>query len=417
MSKQPLPNGAIPRYYTANDLSTEDPGPVFEAFINAPRSSGFTNNAGAVALYNARDENFPVMPKAIASSPAIGFSIDSTFGHSERRGMSYLLNKLIPLSNKEIERPDYYYNSPSLAARDGERLQSLMVNAPRYKTYLERTNPNSVVKMWSDRPLCTNTAAPGGTCSDFNNSILPNGSSYGHISRSNNTDIIEASYNKMREAYLRRPWMQQPQAAAAPQAAPQPVTPSLVPRSDVSSFAGSGYNPYSSTPTAPNLSNSTSLYYPQSISSSSSPYSSYPSSSISFSSISMQNPYNSSSSISSGSYPDSNSSSSSGISYNPYTSSSSNVTSMGSMYSYPNSSSSYNTPSLSRENSDPIIIRSRSRSYSPERKVPYVPQQSAPLTQQRLPLNPVQRALMAQNRRAALEIRGTKGFTTQNPPR
>ncbi len=487
MSKQvanPIQNAApaiqMPRSEARPDLSIVkyDPSRLFdtlhksrgsmaEDFYNVRQERGplgndalYEGNAGVVRLYDKRQSTAIGQPSYPSASESAG--PQKSWGHSERTGMRNLLNDIVMPGNGEIEPPSYYFNSKESRVKWLEILKNLKGNASAYKGYLEKVYPNSIIQMLSERPLCSgNPSTKGGNCGKFNDSIFPKDSTYGHIAEDGRKSSVESAYEKLRTSYSSRPWMRQPQPAASPQAAPAfGVTPSFVPSGDISTMAGSGYNPYSSVSSsssstapynpnsstginppstslsrsnsdpiqiysdsnflphsssssspafgsspysAPNLSGSTSTYYPQSASSTSSPpYSSYPNNS-GFS----YPPYGSSSI-----YSPTSISSSSG-STNQYTSSSSSMYNQQAQPPFsqrqaygsdtrrsPSPQLDYlgedaaRTPPGSPEGRGDWNNRSRSRSYSPERKEQFA-RPPLVLTQQ-------QRDRAAANRRNAL---------------
>ncbi len=222
-----------------NNLFTRPPNPLLREFADAPRDPAFRTNTGASVLIDKLTMQGLTIPTADTSIEAEGTGRYSTYGHSERNGMRSILNSYMPQNTGEIERPSYYRKA--LYGTAGDELRAVTDRASEYKDYIERTNPNAIVNMWSDRPLCSNSNNPGGACSTFINSIFPAGSSYQYIAPDSDPANIKTSYNQMRAAYLRNPWMQQPQ----PSTSQVGSIPTSVLWGDLSTMVGSGYNPYS----------------------------------------------------------------------------------------------------------------------------------------------------------------------------
>jgi hypothetical protein len=190
-----------------------DPSNIFKPFFDRPLSERFAEirnifdpvkqktytrgrnldyfkaNAGAAGIYSQNgfpkyDNKGDQLIKANLSMPtathdAFGRSTKHAYGHSERVNMLDLLNDYIPDNVQgEIPKPVVKYGPFQL-----NQLKGILTDANIYKTFLERypaPNNPSIVKMWSERPPCTDGAF-GDNCSSFIDRILPKDSSYYYL--------------------------------------------------------------------------------------------------------------------------------------------------------------------------------------------------------------------------------------------
>lgn len=288
-------------------------GSMPEDFYNARNTSSdphFRSNVGAVRLVD-RNTGIPIgRPSYPTLSNPVGGS-STTWGHSERSGMRELLDDFVDPSDVEILRPSDNYRSRhgSSGLMEREIYQALVSNAPEYKKYIERKNPNAIIQMLSERPGCANRDAEGGACPDFIENIFPSGSTYRHTAENGSIKSVREAFNKLHTNFL----ITQSRGLLPSQVNP-PIVQNFVPRGNLGDYDQHYYN--KNWPIFPGLrpwllaspasssypsGGATTTYYPGSSSSSSS------------SSGMGGNPYNSSSSSSSsgdynGTYPSSSSS-------------------------------------------------------------------------------------------------------------
>lgn len=399
MSKQSLPRlPVVIRYADPDTLFNinKEPNSLLKMFADAPRPS-FIDNTSASILWDKTTGKSIISPQVNRSTDAPGTGRYSHYGHSERNGMMGMLNLFMPEGerNGEIERPQHYEGRYGY----GDSLRAVTDRAADYKKYLE--SRNAAVGTWSDRSPCESPKGTKEGCDFFVPNIYPTGSFYNYISPYNTKDsaVVEQSYDKMRAAYLKTPWMQQPQPSTLQQPQQPQVgsTPSFVPRGDLSSFASSVYNPFSSS---------------SSSSSSTAPHNTQSSWGIHENN---QPPVSTSFSSSTSSFPSVFSSSS----YRPRNFSGSVPYPQGPNPGPPRPIFPYPNISMNSRLSNTNRSRSRSRSRSPERKEQFARPPSIQGSVQSLatlapaPLAPLtlqQRASIAERQRLALVKKGDKSW-------
>lgn len=172
-------------------------------FSGVRHADTFHSNTGAVQLFNINNSE-PLTDPVGSVSERLGKpeheGIHPSWGHSERQGMRYVLDKFIPENNGEIKRPSDYGNSPNPNDRKLEIFQSLVRNAPQYKDYLK--NKNAIVKMWSERSAC-GTPNMAKSCQEFLQDIFPEKSQYRFIAKNNSVKSVEEASGELKNAYNR----------------------------------------------------------------------------------------------------------------------------------------------------------------------------------------------------------------------
>lgn len=128
----------------------------------------------------------------------------STFAHSERILMRDVLDDLISADKPgDIICPSQCTRSAHRQEKEYEVLKYLTDNAYKYKEYLE--SKKIIVKMWSERPSCTeegNIGISGGNCTEFIEKICPEGSQFGFIVKDYTRADNENGAPKVKSAFL-----------------------------------------------------------------------------------------------------------------------------------------------------------------------------------------------------------------------